>query len=620
MSTAGTEKLGSLVKSYEQLEVEDYQRVYVWDADDLSSLFQDIKTCADFPKDRDHFFGTLILQSDATNAPNRAKVVDGQQRLTSTFLLMAAFRDAIQGLEIHKLPAQGTRRATDVLDKTWKFLIHDDDLAQQRFLPNRLLRNMMRNSVIPDPDGRPEVPWTNRQTYEKPTEITLPFRRAVRVVRNLVMNDIADHETDLDKLTRINLLIDTLLERFTVLKVTTSSIDESLDIFLTLNSRGQELKASDLARGEILKKLTLGLTEEKLIQDVHKQNLKDWDLIGQLVGDHEVFLRHFLVSTSYSQITKKMILGEITARLNPKEADGQTDVNRAINFWSDLKKAAAIYGRIIRPKFVEPTQTYILLLNELLVSHRVLLMNLLNTTAPDKNFDENVRLTFVLAYRWMLIGLNSQDLENYFRDLGRDFSTNKKTSADVQVALADKIDDLPPVSKKKWETNRDGSPHARALLYMLYFISVGKQPLKWKLSDFHLEHIAPQTRTDTWILDALGEDDPNEVDDDQWKTLVSAAGNLTLLDPGINLKIQNDPFRTGDACPANEDEIDNKVCWYRKSVLEINKDICDQPVWNSSIIAQRSEWLAEMFENIWAVEPKHSELVSFSEWLEGAES
>ena len=618
MSTAGTEKLGHLVTSFQRLEVEDYQRVYVWESENIQNLWDDLVACADAPKDRDHFFGTLILQTDAESERDTAKVVDGQQRLTTVFLVVAALRDAISSLSISALPPQGSVLGIDVLRNAWNFLVVNLDTAQHRFIPNRLLRKIMATSVIPEPLGRPEVPWRNKQSYEKATEITKPFRQAVRFIHALVGEDLAGLPDDLQKLTRINQLLDTLFTRFTVLKVTSSSIDESLDIFLTLNSRGRELNASDLARGEILKKLTLGISEESRIQAIHKQNLEDWDHIGQFVGDHEVFLRHFLVSTSSNQITKKMVLNEVVQRLNPKEADGLSDINRAHAFWDDFKKAGNRYGRILKADFPEPTRTHMLQLNDLIVSHRVLFLNVLNQNLQQQVLAEIVRLTWVLAYRWRLLTMNAQDLENFFRDTGRSLALNKLDAAGVISVLESKISDLPMINEKKWLTDRDGSSHARALLYMLYYLGVGKEPLKWKMSDFHLEHVAPQSRTPHWVSEALPGVEIDSVDDEDWRTLVSAAGNLTLLDPGINLKVQNDPFRTSSECPSEDKDIDNKVCWYRKSVLEMNREICDEPVWTREVIEDRSKWLAAMFENIWAVKPKYDNVISYAEWKQGA--
>lgn len=602
MSTAGTEKLGSLVKSYNRLEVEDYQRVYVWDADNIQNLWNDLVACADFPADRDHFFGTLILQSDSETGAGSAKVVDGQQRLTTTFLLVAALRDAVSQLTVTQLPAEGTKLPTDVLSEAWKFLTYENDTAKHRFVPNSLLRKIMSNSVMPAVPNQAPVPWGVAHTYQKPTELNKPFRKAIRFTRELVGKELLPYKTDLEKLQRANTLLIALLERFTVLKVITGSVDESLDIFLTLNSRGQELKSSDLARGEILKKLTLGQSDEKEIQKLHAENLEEWDDMGQLVLDHEVFLRHYLVSTADSQITKKMILKEVVSRLNPEKADGFTDLNRAYDFWNKLKNAAVNYGQIINPTCDPEPKLHLQLLENLMLSHRILFLNVIGSGIGKEDFAKVTRATFVLAYRWNLIGQNAQDLETKFRKLGRAFAKDKDASALV-AALKQEAKELPEVSLKKWSTDRDSSAPGRSLLYMVYRALAGDGNV-WPISEMHLEHVAPQAKTEHWCQVMF---EKKDVDDDVWQELISGVGNLTLLDPKINIKVKNAPFST-------------KKVKYDESQIDIVRDLLDFEEWTQELIAERTKWLKAMFDIIWSVEESNGKVVSFGEWLEGAES
>ena len=58
-----------------------YQRAYAWEDKQLSQLIEDIN---DVPEDSNYYIGTLIVSRQG----NRFEVVDGQQRLTSLFLLL----------------------------------------------------------------------------------------------------------------------------------------------------------------------------------------------------------------------------------------------------------------------------------------------------------------------------------------------------------------------------------------------------------------------------------------------------------------------------------------------------------------------------------------------------
>jgi Protein of unknown function DUF262/Protein of unknown function (DUF1524) len=598
MSTAGTEKLGQLVQSFDRLEVEDYQRVYVWTPEDIDDLFRDLKSSLNAENERDHFFGTLILQTDPESGHRTAKVVDGQQRLTTTMLLVAAIRDAIIDLGIDTLPGQGSQLELNVANTAWDYLICQRDTSRHRFRPNRLLRKIMENSVMPKPLNQEDVPWGNKTSYDKPTALNKPFRRAIRYIRELIEKDLENFTTPIEKLNRTNSLLDTLLNRFTVLKVITNSIDESLEIFLTLNSRGQELKASDLARGEILKSLTSGLQNEQEIQAIHATNLTEWDDIGARVNDHEVFLRHFLVATGDKAITKKMILDTVQKRLRGDQADGFTEINRAMDFWNQIKKASIDYSEILRPTCAEKPKLYLELMDDLLMSHRVLFLNVVNRKLSPSDLEEITRLAFVLSFRWTLLGMNAQDLENLFRTLGKKFRDSSDVEA-LKSGLKSEAMALPDIPRKRWEKDKDTGAHGRSLLYMIYWTLTGNGN-KWPRHEMHLEHIAPQGKTDTWVKELFGVD---EIDEDDYSDAISSVGNLTLLDPKINVKIQNDPFT-------------KKKIKYQESSINLVTDLLNFDEWSVEIIDQRTQWLAEMFEIIWSVEASQAKVTSFNEWLQ----
>jgi uncharacterized protein with ParB-like and HNH nuclease domain len=100
----GTEPLGNVVRAFDKLIVEDYQRLYVWEEPQIDGLFQDLEETV--LSGNDHFFGTLILQTDE-DTPGAAAIVDGQQRITTIMLIVASIRDQIQKLSIHTLPSDG---------------------------------------------------------------------------------------------------------------------------------------------------------------------------------------------------------------------------------------------------------------------------------------------------------------------------------------------------------------------------------------------------------------------------------------------------------------------------------------------------------------------------------
>jgi len=80
--------------------VPDYQREYVWTEKEVHQLLQDIDEQIDGGSTREYFVGTVLV-SPATER-NHFEVIDGQQRLTTFFLLLCALRHQFQDAPQHE--------------------------------------------------------------------------------------------------------------------------------------------------------------------------------------------------------------------------------------------------------------------------------------------------------------------------------------------------------------------------------------------------------------------------------------------------------------------------------------------------------------------------------------
>jgi uncharacterized protein with ParB-like and HNH nuclease domain len=80
--------------------VPDYQREYVWTGKEVQQLLEDIDEQIDAGSDKEYFVG-MILVSPGTQK-NHFEVIDGQQRLTTFYLLMCALRHRFTGTPQHQ--------------------------------------------------------------------------------------------------------------------------------------------------------------------------------------------------------------------------------------------------------------------------------------------------------------------------------------------------------------------------------------------------------------------------------------------------------------------------------------------------------------------------------------
>jgi hypothetical protein len=578
----GTLSLRIVIEQYQQLLVDDYQRTYAWSKDEITELFEDLCECA--RSRENHFFGTLILQR---TADNKAKVVDGQQRLTSIFLLVATLRDELAKLPSHTISIPGMI-PVDVMQKVYQFLYPTAAFALHRFVPNRFLQQLNNDVVMAMPGSQQEVPG-------KGTTLTLAYRKGIRAVRKLVADDIAKYLSDAEKLARVDSLINAILQNFQVLCVPTSSLSESLDIFLTMNNRGMPLGPSDLVRGAVMGQLSEG-APEAVQQQIFENIFKQWNDIAENVKDPESFLRHYLVANQDEKIQKKKVLKTITDLISGPDAIERKQ--KAQEFWDTLRVDSETYAAILNPPVAEEWGYFTYLLNGLLKSHRIFLLKLVPSAFPAEQKAELVRLVFVLSYKWVIDGKNAQQLEDYFqertKDLrnGQDFTTIAEDLA-KKAAFESDIDDY-------LKLEGDSSYIGKSLLHLVDRVTNPLGNFSYLDSTLHLEHIIPQTSIDHWNVSL--ELDSN-LKSEEYDALISQIGNLTLLDAKLNIDAKQSPFAV------------KALNHYKNAKLSIATDLYHVSDWTLSEVELRNKWVIETVKKVLSVVKHPGTPEQFSVWL-----
>jgi hypothetical protein len=104
------------------ISVPVYQRQYRWEVDECEQLLADIRTVAEGDARQTHFIGSILFTATSSGAVTERMLVDGQQRVTTLMLLMAALRDtlgpsneAVAG-RLHTLLLHPTRMGRTRLD------------------------------------------------------------------------------------------------------------------------------------------------------------------------------------------------------------------------------------------------------------------------------------------------------------------------------------------------------------------------------------------------------------------------------------------------------------------------------------------------------------------------
>ena len=74
--------------------VPDYQREYVWTEKEGNQLLEDINEQIDTNSEQEYFIGTILVSPTKENT--HYEIIDGQQRLTTLFLLLCVLRHLLQ--------------------------------------------------------------------------------------------------------------------------------------------------------------------------------------------------------------------------------------------------------------------------------------------------------------------------------------------------------------------------------------------------------------------------------------------------------------------------------------------------------------------------------------------
>ncbi|MCF8222727.1 MAG: DUF262 domain-containing HNH endonuclease family protein [Bacteroidales bacterium] len=252
--------------------IPDYQRPYVWGDDQISSLLDDIAHAAINTPDSQYFLGSLVLHCqkmklDGTSYVENA-VLDGQQRLTTLYMLHAVIRDL----------TDKKKRRQSCAETIFQEGNPDDSI------PERLrLEFAIRSEAAEFVDTYIK---SEGGTLKKDDLIKLSKDSKNVSIRNmanaiLMIKNWLNQENNLE----IDTLYPYLRTKVILIYVASNELEDAFRLFTVLNDRGIKLRSSD-----ILKARNLSVVED---EDKRKQYAILWEeLEGELGEDFDQFLSY----------------------------------------------------------------------------------------------------------------------------------------------------------------------------------------------------------------------------------------------------------------------------------------------------------------------------------------
>jgi uncharacterized protein with ParB-like and HNH nuclease domain len=98
---ASETKLQQIIEGTKQYVVPLFQRPYSWKKSEWQALWNDLVELCKADNPRPHFMGSIVTMPTMSvpEGVNKYLLIDGQQRLTTVFILLSALRDTAKQSE-----------------------------------------------------------------------------------------------------------------------------------------------------------------------------------------------------------------------------------------------------------------------------------------------------------------------------------------------------------------------------------------------------------------------------------------------------------------------------------------------------------------------------------------
>jgi uncharacterized protein with ParB-like and HNH nuclease domain len=430
-----------------RLEVPLFQRQYVWNKDEQwEPLWEDIsRKFADYLTGRKdspvHFLGAMVLdqkQTPTTHVELR-QVIDGQQRLTTLQVFLAAFRDVSRGLGANEL-------AEEVESFTLnKGMMANPQVDRFKVWPTKQDRSQFVD--VMESGSKEEV--ERRHPLRRKKYARKPEPRPAMVEAYLYFYGEIDNyfqgTTEDPPLAAEHPLADRMEESFQALKnalqVVAIDLDKEDDaqvIFETLNARGQPLLPADLLRNYIfLRAARSGEDTETLYekywspfdQDFWRKEVRQ----GRLFRPRsDLFLQHFLASRQGADIPIRHLFVEYKYWVQKEEPF------RSVHHELEtLARQGGHFRRIIDPGEDDAIFHLATFLERFdLRTAYPLLLHLLEADFDDQEWSVLTRDMESYVLRRAVCGYTTKAYNRVFLNLTRQLQDTAASSGAVRTALA----------------------------------------------------------------------------------------------------------------------------------------------------------------------------------------
>ena len=553
--------IGEILRN-NRLVVPQFQRSYCWKVDqEVRDYWTDLSRAIETGTDEDYFLGTIVLTQDGPD--DRKKIIDGQQRLVTSSLLIAAIRETLE-----ELGHTQARR------------IEDDFLASQAWDAEDTEPHLKLNEEDHPPYHgivtRSGLPLAAPKRND--SDILKAYRYFCARLKELANLHGESATNELKKWVKY------IQHRAQLAVVETPSEADAYVIFETLNNRGADLTTADLLKNHLFGAAKVHL--DSVRNNWHKS-------IGALslaTADDKFtkFLRHYW-SSREGKVTER----DLYAKMRKEVVRSQD----ALSFSQQLLTGARIYAALSDPNHElwldkctgrKPALNTLVLFN--LVPNKILLLAAVEHL-PSGQIEKLLKALISWSVRGMVMGtINRGRYEDVYSQIAVDIRNGTITNiseirARVNELIASDIDFKAQFALHTVGRN-EANKNARYFLGALERTHKNEAEPEFIPNDnpaeVNLEHVYPQSAVVGDWSEFIAVSGTQE-DADKW---IYRIGNMVLLQASVNSHIGNKPFK-------------DKAEVLKASQFALTKMVGDCPAWTPEAIQSRQEILAGLAVRTW---------------------
>ena len=574
-----------------------FQRSYVWTKEDQwEPLWDDVRNTAEdyiennsgddmrrlsLNQSRAHFLGAVVVQQQQfmTGEIETRLVIDGQQRLTTSQLLLDAVQEILEKRGHNRI----ARRMSLLVLNDDAYVDDDDDVF--KVWPTLNDRDAFRHAMhngLPSDEYADSLIVQAHEFFKLEVEHWLDEHPNESEVRADALEKAVVHLLEL-------VVIDLHIE------------DEPHIIFETLNARGTPLLQSDLVKNMVL--YEAGKSD---IASDSEDALRLWNFTddwwrsevrrGRIMDPRiDVFLNYWLTMRTREEVRPD--------RTSAEFRDYTEKVNKPIEeIADDIRRVGGTY-RVLEEGKKDGFETF-LYRREVMQAGTLtpVLLWLFSSDIPEEQRKKAVRALESYMVRRMVCRMTTRNYNLLF--LGLVHTLEKAEVAHVGDTVLEYLAEQ-TAHANLWPDDRT-LEDAFLTLPLYWSLTRGRlrlvlegieEELRSNMAESQIvprgltiEHIMPQKWQENWPLPADVTDVERAMEErDHRNRIIHSIGNLTLVNGNLNSSLSNAPWT------------DKRKTLSQHTVLFLNKELLEEApdVWNEEMIAERAKRLSKVAAQVW---------------------